>query len=367
MTPFLAFRRATQIVAACAIAGAMCARSAQAQQLIGYVKADDADVSGATDVLDGQAVLAGSAGVTAKSHTAVITLGRGGLARVCQTSALHMTQSKATSSVSDAAPLLFSLERGAVEIRMNGLANDAIMTPDLRMTVQTNGPLDVRLRVARNGDTCVENRGGAAPTLAVSDPFGTSRYELMAGQHVLFEHGDMHEVVDHEAEPCGCPDEKGASVADALLASGGQKLGKAPTPTEQHPFPAAISEGLAPAAERPAGEADPAQPQATTALVYNANADTSPNTNTAPSAAGGVNAAAGGRGAANAANAGAAARSAQTAPVAEMAAVPASAAPASLGAVQPVKQEPAQANADQSPKRDLLHAIGDFFRYLFRR
>ena len=98
--------------------------------------------------------------------------------------------------------LLFSLERGAVEIRMNGLANDAIMTPDLRMTVQTNGPLDVRLRVARNGDTCVENRGGAGAGAGGVGPVpGTSMYELMAGQHVLFEHGDMHEVVDHETEP----------------------------------------------------------------------------------------------------------------------------------------------------------------------
>ena len=60
------------------------------------------DNAGATDVLDGQAVLAGSVGVTAKSHTAVITLGRGGLARVCQTSALHMTQSKNATSGSNA-------------------------------------------------------------------------------------------------------------------------------------------------------------------------------------------------------------------------------------------------------------------------
>jgi hypothetical protein len=330
-------------------AAELCAVSASAQQLIGYVKADDADVTGATDVLDGQAVLAGSVGVTAKSHTAVVTLGRGGLARVCQTSALHMTEGKANSAstvasaASDAgvtAPLLFSLDRGAVEIRMNGLASDAIMTPDLRMTVQANGPLDVRLRVARNGDTCVENHGGAAPALAVSDPFGTSMYELMAGQHVLFEHGDMHEVVDHETEPCGCPDEPGATVAEALLAPGGQKLGKSPTP-DQHPFPAAISEGLAPTAAR-VGESDPTQPQATTALAYNADTTTSAKTT------------------ANAANS--ATTSGPQAQVATIAAVPASASAASLGAVQPV-QEPASSNP--SPNRDLVHAIGHFFRKIF--
>ena len=340
-------------------AAQLCAVTASAQQLIGYVKADDADVTGATDVLDGQAVLAGSAGVTAKSHTAVVTLGRGGLARVCQTSALHMTQSKVTSSQSSSsiaasaagganadaasattAPLLFSLEHGAVEIRMNGLANDSIMTPDLRMTVQASGPLDVRLRVARNGDTCVENHGAAAPILAVSDPFGTSMYELMAGQHVLFEHGDLHEVVDHETEPCGCPQEPGATVAEALLAPGGEKIGaKAPaTPASvelQHPFPAAVSEGLAPATSASGAEANPEQPQATAAFRYNAaGADAS------------------GKSSAN----GASAQPAQ-APSPPSAAQPVPSAPP-----LPIAQEPRQ---EKPPNRDLFHAIGHFFRKLF--
>ena len=79
------------------------------------------------------------------------------------------------------------------------------MTPDLRFTVRNAGPLDLRLRVARNGDTCVENRGPGAPTLAVSDPFGESMYEVAPDQHVLFEHGSLHEVVDNETTPCGCP------------------------------------------------------------------------------------------------------------------------------------------------------------------
>lgn len=351
MAPFLASRRAIRAAAVCAVAVVAINGAARAQQLIGYVKADDADVTGATEVLDGQAVLAGSVGVTAKSHTAVITLGRGGLARVCQTSALHMTQSKQSASTAatvgagaagaepGTAPLLFSLDRGAVEIRMNGLASDAIMTPDLRMTVLTNGPLDVRLRVARNGDTCVENRGGAAPALAVSDPFGTSMYELMAGQHVLFEHGDMHEVVDHETEPCGCPDEPGATVAEALLAPGGQKPGKAPAAADQHPFPAAISEGLAPGAS-PQSEADPAQPQVTTALRYNAADDTG-----------------GGNGAAKA--------GAPAAPVVTMATVPSSSQPASLGVVQAAAEEAGSKPANKPANHSLVHAIGHFFRYLF--
>ena len=43
-------------------------------------------------------------------------------------------------------------------------------------------------------------------------------YELAPDQHVLFEHGSLREVVDHETSPCGCPEPKGMSVADALVA-----------------------------------------------------------------------------------------------------------------------------------------------------
>jgi hypothetical protein len=353
MTRTQPVRRAVRAAVVCVGAAVICAGSARAQQLIGYVKADDANVTGATDVMDGQAVLSGSVGVTAKDHTAVITLGRGGLARVCQTSALHMTQTK-VADAGASAPLLFALDRGAIEIRMNGLANDSIMTPDLRMTVQASGPLDVRLRVARNGDTCVENHGGAAPSLTVSDPFGSSMYELIAGQHVLFEHGDLHEVVDHETEPCGCPDEKGASVADALLAPGGPKIGAktvTPSPTAelQHPFPAAVSEGLAPTASSQL-EANPPQPQATAQLRYNA-----PPEPVMPAPANSASAAKKSR------------KVPAQAPPVTVASVPQAAATASLGSAPPMQKEPAKtAEArNQSPKRDVAHMVGHFFRFLF--
>lgn len=255
----------------------------QAQRLIGYINTHDAEISGASDVLDGQAVLTGSVSITARDHTAPITLGRGGTARVCQTSVLHVTESR---EVALAAPLLFSLDRGAIEIQMNGTPSDAIMTPDLRFTVRNAGPLDLRLRVARNGDTCVDNRGAGAPTLAVFDPFGESMYELRAGQHVLFEHGSVHEVVDRETSPCGCPEPKGASVAGALLAAGpgadpGAKtltpisppaapIASASPVPEPHPFPTAISEGLAPAEEVPQVPPGERHVQVAETLSYNA-------------------------------------------------------------------------------------------------
>jgi hypothetical protein len=282
----------------CALTG-----SIHAQQLIGYVSTRDADVTGAKDVMDGRAVLTGSVSVTAKDHTAPISLGRGGTVRVCQTSMLHLSESR---EVMVAAPLLFSLDRGAIEIETKATPTDAVMTPDLRFTARTGGPLDLRLRVASNGDTCVENRGVGAPLLTVSDPFGDAVYELTAGQHVLFEHGNLHEVVDHETSPCGCPDEKDESLADALIA---------PAAAAQHPFPVAISEGLAPEAEVPQAPPGEVHTQVSETLRYNAP----PNDQAGGSAA-------------------------------ETPSTPSSAAP-----------------APAPPVNDLAHVVGRFFRKLFRR
>lgn len=253
-------------------AGVLLAQASQGQQLIGYVNTKDADVTGASDVLDGQAVLTRAASVTAHEHTAPITLGRGGTVRVCQTSALHVTENQ-SGDVS--APLLFSLDRGSIEIQMNTTVNDAIMTPDLRFAIANKGPLDLRIRVARNGDTCVENRGPAAPTLNISDAFGESMYQVAAGQHVMFEHGSLHEVVDKEPYPCGCPPEQGMSVADALLASGGgakpalpgvSPAAKAPVVTATVP-PAAAVPAPAPTASSPAAPVAAPAPAAVAAAA----------------------------------------------------------------------------------------------------
>ena len=359
----------------------------RAQQLIGYVNTRDAQVTGASDVLDGQAVLSGSVSITAKDHTAPITLGRGGTARVCQTSVLHVTESR---EVSLAAPLLFSLDRGAIELQMNGTPSDAIMTPDLRFTVRNTGPLDLRLRVARNGDTCVDNRGPSAPTLAVSDPFGESMYELHAGQHVLFEHGSLHEVVDSETSSCGCPEPKGMSMADALLAAGpGASSG--PTVAEQsaeqaaaeqtaaraailaankHPFPDAISAGLAPVDEVPAVPPGETYVQIADTLSYNAPStsvlhdpdaavdqpiSSSPRTvakATPPTSRPQPTVRASGK------------TSVKTASAAPAPAAPAH--PASAPAAQPPAPPPPTAKpAPAPPAHDLAHAVGRFFRKLF--
>ena len=244
---------------------------ARAQQPIGTVGMQDATVSGALEVSNGQAILVGNATVTARDHVAEIALKRGGTVRVCATSGLHVTAGKSADAA--AGPLMLALDRGAIEVQMATTNHDMVMTPDLRFTMSSDGLLDLQMRVTRNGDTCVENRGAQAPMLRVADQFGEATYELKAGQHVLFEHGSLKEVVDHESSACGCPLEPTMSVADAMLHPGAAGDVAAEKPAaEQHPFPAAVSAGLAPATV-PQATAGAAHTQVSATLNSNGGAD----------------------------------------------------------------------------------------------
>jgi hypothetical protein len=297
----------------------------RAQQPIGSVGVQDATVSGALEVTNGRAVLVGNTTVTARDHVADVALSRGGSVRVCATSGLHVTAGK---SAAGAAPLMLGLDRGAVEVQMAATTSDVVMTPDLRFTMRGAGPLDLQLRVTKNGDTCVENRGENAPVLGVAEQFGDATYELRPGQHVLFEHGSLKEVVDHESSLCGCPPEPVMTVADALVKPGTMgDGGPAKTAAEEHPFPAAVSEGLAPVAKVPQAPAGTVHAQVSATL-----STSGPDSTTIPKQAAGVDAAAPVESASGHAGSGVAETSAtQTAP----------------------------------PHKGFVHAVGRFFKRLF--
>lgn len=245
----------------------------RAQQPIGTVSVQDATVAGALVVNNGLAALDGGATVTAKDRTATVKLARGGEVRVCSTSSLHLTEGW---SAAGPKPLLLALDRGAVEVEMPVTTSDVVMTPDLRIAMKASGPLDLRMRVTANGDTCMENRGADAPALRITDPFGGAMYILVAGQHVLFEHASLKEVVDNETSPCGCPPPPVVSVADAGVtsltpAAPGSKVDSS-TAAAQHPFPVAISDGLA-APTVPQATPGVTHVQVATALHYDAAKD----------------------------------------------------------------------------------------------
>lgn len=245
--------------------------SAQQAQPIGSVPAVNAAVSnpdGLLRLVNGRVALVGSSTITAKDHTASIDLARGGTVGVCRSSVLHLTAAATPTGV---APLLLAIDRGALEVRMQSLPGDVLLTPDLRFTTPSAGPLDLALSVTASGDTCVNNRGRTAPVLEITDAFGESSYQVKPGQHVTFEHGDLHAVVDNETSPCGCPPEEkpGVSIAEALLASHGKMTPAAARAV--HPFPAAVSSGLAEPAPLPP-QAPGTHVQVATTLTYDPSA-----------------------------------------------------------------------------------------------
>jgi hypothetical protein len=214
------------------------ATNLHAQKPMGTISTADAQVSGGLEVSANRARLLSNASITAFDHTAQIDLARGGAVNVCATSAFHLLR----SGTGDA--LLFALDRGAMEIRTVALPQDAILTPDLRFTMLTPGTLDLRMRVNREGDTCVENRGATAPVLMITEGFGDATYHLAPNQHVMFEHGSLREVVDRERSDCGCP-----QAVPTMVATSNPNATSVQTPQQaaaQQPFPVAQSADLAP-------------------------------------------------------------------------------------------------------------------------
>jgi hypothetical protein len=252
------------IVVGCVVVagGAQMRAQQQAAQAMGTVATKDALVTGGLEVKGDRARLMSNTSVTAYDHTAQVKLERGGEVLVCATSQFHLLHAGTGKA------LLFGLDRGAVELHSPTEGQDVILTPDIRFSVESKGSYDLGLRVTRDGDTCVENAGKKAPVLMLNDAFSRASYRLMAGQHVLFERGNLREVVDNEQSPCGCPKEKMGRVAKD--ASAAEKA------AAEHPFPAAESEGLAPTepvANSPVGEK---QTQVATTLAYGAGEGTPP-------------------------------------------------------------------------------------------
>ena len=310
------------IVVGCVVVvgGARMVAQQQAARVMGTVATKDALVTGGLEVKGDRARLMSNASVTAYDHTAQVKLERGGEVLVCATSQFHLLHSGTGNG------LLFGLDRGAIELHTPTEGQDVILTPDIRFSVESKGSYDLRMRVTRDGDTCVENVGKKAPVLMLNDAFSRASYRLMAGQHVLFEHGSLKEVVDSETSSCGCPSEPVMTVADALVNAGTPGAAgngdAAKTAAEQHPFPAAVSEGLAPAAAVPQSPAGVVHAQVTATLNSGDGADST----TEPQAAAGRVA-------------------------------------APVSAPTAVAQPPAAAQP-AAPRKGVFHAIGRFFRRL---
>jgi hypothetical protein len=176
--------------------------------------------------MGGKAIIAANGTVTAGASTTDVVLPQRGTLHVCASTTVKLA---ADSSVpaGEAPGVMMAMEHGAVEANFaTGHNADIVLTPDFRILIGGPGMDNVKVRLGDGGDTCVDNPAGNAPYVLVTSVFDGSVYRVQPGQRVMFQHGNLHEVVDQEKEPCGCP--------------------PAPAQVQGNDFPLAQSEGLAP-------------------------------------------------------------------------------------------------------------------------
>jgi hypothetical protein len=217
--------------------------------LDGKIPGAAAEVTGGLQVSNGRAFIASNGTITSGSQTTQVTLPYRGTLRICASTTVKLATDSSVSA-GEIPGLLMAMDHGAIEASFaTGRDSDILMTPDFRILIGGPGAAEVKVRLGEGGDTCVDNAGVDAPYVLVSSVFDGGAYRVQPGQRVMFQHGNLNQVVDQEKEPCGCP----------------------PEPKGSNEFPLAESEGLAPTlhpAPIPAGPLGQA-PQTSGALVYN--------------------------------------------------------------------------------------------------
>jgi hypothetical protein len=186
-----------------------------------------ASVTGALEVSAGKAIIAASGSVTSSGQTTEVILPHRGILRVCASTTVKLA---ADSSVpaGETPGLMMAFDHGAVEASFaTGRNSDILLTPEFRILIGGPGAADVKVRLGQHGDTCVDNAGGNAPYVLVTSVFEGGDYRVQSGQRVMFQHGSIHEVVDNEKEPCGCPPPLHPGTNEFPLA---QSAGLAPLP-----------------------------------------------------------------------------------------------------------------------------------------
>ncbi len=191
-------------------------------------------VVGPLQASNGRAYITGSGSITAGGETAQVTLPYRGTMHVCALSTVKLAADSSTPA-GEVPGLLVALDHGAVEMSLAASTArvenaDTLLTPYFRILIGGPNAADVKVRLGESGDTCVDNAGANAPYVVVTSVFEGGIYRVQAGQRVMFEHGSLHQVVDQEKEPCGCPP---------------------PAKSEPNEFPLAESEGLSPAGAAP--------------------------------------------------------------------------------------------------------------------
>jgi len=250
------------------------------EQPIAYVPTEGVTVSGSLEVVNGKATIGNNGSVTAGEKTSDVTLARGGDLKLCASTTIHLTRDKSVAPAQgeNSTALMLALDRGAIEAKYKtGSYSDVLLTPDLRILVSGPGMADLKMRVNQKGDTCIDNHGDNAPYITVTSQFEGGIYRVKPNQRVLFEHGSLQQVVDSEAEPCGCPPDTAVAVAS----NNGKPVGGPSSTPADTAFPLAVSEGLKPPPPPPSEPVVPAgtpHAQVEVPLTYNGAAPNQPAT-----------------------------------------------------------------------------------------
>lgn len=218
-----------------------------------------ATITGALEVTGGRAIIAASGTITSGSETTRVMLPHRGELHVCAMSSVKLAADTSTAA-GETPGLLMAMDHGAIEMSFAAASDlknaDTLLTPDFRILIGGPGAADVKVRLGSQGDTCVDNSGTNGPYVVVSGVFEGGAYRVQPGQHVMFQHGSLHEIVDQEKESCGCP----------------------PSEPKGNEFPVAQSMGLAPEpkpASVPAvNSAAQTQVQSVPPLVYRSKENT---------------------------------------------------------------------------------------------
>jgi hypothetical protein len=331
------------------------------------LQAAGVQISGDVHVANGNLQLGNGSTITAGNETVPITLNRGGELKLCATTSVHLSRDRSIQAA-DASGLMLGLDRGAIEAHYEtGKYSDVLMTPDLRILISGPGEADLAIRVSRQGDTCIDNRGPNAPYITVTSQLEGGLYRVQPGQHVNFQHGSLREVVDTEHEPCGCPPP--VSVADVgasapVGAQPGHPVGGPSSTPADTAFPLAVSEGLAKGALPPTTPvAGPGEVHAQVAVPFRFNGNlpaASDTTGTGSSAEPDV-------AAVPPPSPSAPAPATSNMPASPPSAPPAGSVPAPAAVPTPaaIARAPEQTPEKKPPSRGFFHRVGRFFSRFF--